>query len=311
MHIIAIYLPRIYAFAKAITPLFILALLGCGQSDKQEGLLTLYISQPSNQVLEVVREGSDSPLLVQHVAEGKRPYIHPIIAPDGQGLLTEFQPSHHLHQTGLYWGLKEVNGRDFFMNWEADHWRRVDWQVHKESGDKVCWETYYEMLGEDNGVMMKERQLWEFSSTESTYEMDLLWTGEAQRELVMGEFYVGGLFLRMPWYKGIEGKAVNAAGQENQDAEQQRSNWLDLGLKVEGREDLAHVVIFDHPDNPGFPNPWRVDGELGIGPSRQILGDWHLSKGENVQFRYRIFCYTGDFDRNKVMEVWNKFATDY
>ncbi len=26
-------------------------------------------------------------------------------------------------------------------------------------------------------------------------------------------FYVGGLFIRMPWHKGIAGEVINAAGQ--------------------------------------------------------------------------------------------------
>ena len=32
------------------------------------------------------------------------PYLHPIAAPDGKGVVTEFSPEHHKHQTGLYWG---------------------------------------------------------------------------------------------------------------------------------------------------------------------------------------------------------------
>ena len=68
-------------------------------------------------------------LLVQNVKSDIRPYIHPIIAPDGIGVLTEFSPSHHKHQTGLYWGLKKVNGRDYFMNWKGDYWRKVSASV--------------------------------------------------------------------------------------------------------------------------------------------------------------------------------------
>jgi hypothetical protein len=36
-------------------------------------------------------------------------------------------------------------------------------------------------------------------------------------------------------------------------------------MQVEGRDDLAHVTIFDHPENRGFPQKWRVDDQLGIG----------------------------------------------
>ena len=39
-----------------------------------------------------------------------RPYIHPIVSPDGKGILTEYSPGHHKHQTGLYWGFTRING---------------------------------------------------------------------------------------------------------------------------------------------------------------------------------------------------------
>ena len=66
--------------------------------------------------ISVFRAGDKVPILTQNAREDTRPYIHPIVAPDGKGLLTEYRPKHHLHQTGLYWGLKLVNGRDYFMN---------------------------------------------------------------------------------------------------------------------------------------------------------------------------------------------------
>ncbi len=44
------------------------------------------------------------------------------------------------------------------------------------------------------------------------------------------------------------------ARQKNLNAEGQRAMWTDVGLQVEGRDDLAHVAIFDHPENKGIPH---------------------------------------------------------
>ena len=60
--------------------------------------------------IEIYRKGGQSPILTQHARSNHRPYIHPIIAPDGKGVLTEYSPLHHQHQTGLYWGFTRVNG---------------------------------------------------------------------------------------------------------------------------------------------------------------------------------------------------------
>ena len=72
----------------------------------------------------------------------------------------------------------------------------------------------------------------------------------------------------MPWKDGIKGEVINAARQRNEKAEGQRAMWVDVGMQVEGRNDLAHVAIFDHPGNKGYPLHWRVDGQLGVGTAR-------------------------------------------
>ena len=55
--------------------------------------------------ISVFRTTSDEPILTQNAKVDFRPYIHPIVAPDGDGVLTEYSPGHHKHQTGLYWGI--------------------------------------------------------------------------------------------------------------------------------------------------------------------------------------------------------------
>ena len=138
--------------------------------------------------------------------------------------------------------------------------------------------------------------------------IDLEWLGKAQTDVTIGEFDYGGMFLRMPWRKGIEGQAVNAARQVNQQAEGQRAVWVDVGMQIEGREDLGHIAIFDHPSNGGFPQTWRVDGQLGIGPVRARMGDWKIEKGRTETIRHRIVAYTGDLNDIELTNSWKEFT---
>jgi hypothetical protein len=62
--------------------------------------------------------------------------------------------------------------------------------------------------------------------------------------------------------------------------------------------------LFDHPDNKDFPVPWRVDSQMGMGPSRQILGDWKLKKDETAVNRYRIVIYTGSRNDEQLTRLW-------
>ena len=249
-------------------------------------------------------------LLVQNVKPDIRPYIHPIIAPDGIGVLTEFSPSHHKHQTGLYWGLKKVNGRDYFMNWKGEYWRKVSAGVIADHGPPVKWQTVYDLLDEKGSAILTETQIWSMQESEGKFVLDLEWRGEAKTEVKMEKFYVGGLFLRMPWREGIAGEVTNTNGKKNAEAEGQRAKWNDIGIQIDGRKDKAHIAILDHPNNADSPVPWRVDNELGIGPSRQILGDWSIQKGKSEIIRYRLIVYTGDVKTDDINRLWKKYASN-
>lgn len=269
----------------------------------------LHIRQDENaSKIEVFRNGGKEPILTQIAAPDGRPYLHPIVAPDGKGLVTEYRPSHHPHQTGIFWGLKLVNGRDFFMKWQGDYYRRVSARVGQQEGQQVKWQTVYDMLDEKGNVVITETQNWSMQEPDGTYVLDLEWRGEAKTDVTMGKYYVGGLFVRMPWHPGISGEAVNDLRQRNGQVEAQPARWTDVGIQVDGRDDPAHIVVFDHPKNKGFPTSWRVDTQLGFGPSRQIQGDWKIGKDHTEVFRYRLVIYTGQLNPAEVTRAWEDFA---
>jgi hypothetical protein len=275
-----------------------------GESDFVQ---TLTIRHDENaETISVFR--GETLLLVQNVRSDIRPYIHPIIAPDGIGVLTEFSPSHHKHQTGLYWGLKKVNGRDYFMNWKGDYWRKVSASVLSGHGPTVKWQTVYDLLDEKGSAILTETQTWSMQQGEGKFLLDLEWRGEAKTEVRMEKFYVGGLFLRMPWREGIAGEVINAEGKKNGAAEGQRAQWNDIGIQIDGRKDKARIAILDHPSNTDSPVPWRVDNELGIGPSRQILGDWSIQRGKSEIIRYRLVVYTGEFNVDNINRLWIEYS---
>src|SRR5512145_467414 len=93
--------------------------------------------------ISVYRQGAREPILTQNARPDARPYLHPIAAPDGKGVVTEDSPAHHKHQTGLFWGFTRVNGRDYFHNFRGDYWRRVSAGVTRGSAaqarDEVRW----------------------------------------------------------------------------------------------------------------------------------------------------------------------------
>ena len=294
--------------------------------------------------ISVFRVGEQEAILTQNAREDFRPYVHPIVAPDGRGVLTEDSPSHHTHQTGLYWGFTSVNGRDFFHNPGGDYWQRVSAGIieeqdqgggygyhnhehdhnhnhdhhahdHAENGGNetngVKWQTVYDMLDEEGRAMMTETQNWSMRETDGEFILDLEWQGQAHTDITIGEFDYGGLFLRMPWREGIPAEIVNAVRDHNERAEGQRAMWLNIGMEVEGRDDLANIAIFDHSENPGYPTPWRVDNEMGVGPSRAIMGNWTIDEGETEVIRYRIVVYTEEFNDVQLTAAWEDYVENH
>jgi hypothetical protein len=259
--------------------------------------------------ISVYRPGIATPLLTQNAGATFRPYIHPITTPDGKGELTQFSPGHHRHQTGLYWGLTRVNGRDYFHHPGEGYWKRISARIEKGEGQQVAWSTVYDMLGKDGSPILTETQKWTMSdSGKGHIILDLEWQGAARDNVTVSKYNYGGLFLRMPWKRGIRAQALNASGLLNQKGEGKRSKWVDLGMQIEGLSEDGHIAIFDHPENDGFPNPWRIDGQFGIGPSHARLGNWFIEKGKVKTFRHRFIIYKGNADAKILNQQWNEWA---
>lgn len=262
------------------------------------------------ETLSVFRSGDAKPILVQNARSDHRPYLHPIVAPDGNGVLTQYSPGHHRHQTGIYWGFTRVNGRDYFHNPTNGYWERQEAKVLAAEGEVVQWETVYHLLGEDGEALLEESQIWSMRDTGEHYYIDLIWTGTAHTDIEVSEYPYGGLFVRMPWEEGRKGEVQNSARQKNDRAEQQRSSWINIGMQTEGRDpdDWGNIAIFDHPDNDAYPSPWRVDQQLGAGPSEAILGDWAIAAGQQKTYKHQFVVHTGRLNDVQLNEKWKAYS---
>ncbi len=263
---------------------------------------------PEEEKFDVESIDTSSHVLTHHAGSNFRPYFHPLISPDQKGVLTEYSPGHHPHQTGLYWGFTRVNGRDFFHNPGKSHWRRIDVIINQASGDRVSWKTVYDMLDDKGKVIMTETQSWAVWFEDGRYIMDLNWRGEARTDVKIGRYDYGGLFLRMPWKSGVKAESFTGARHKNQEGEGQRGLWVDLGMEIEGRDDFGRIAIFDHPSNNGFPLPFRIDGQFGVGPARARLGDWNIKKGESANLKHRLLVYSGEYDELKIRNAWQEYS---
>ncbi|MCY3662211.1 MAG: PmoA family protein, partial [bacterium] len=193
------------AAAPASVPIVLLALAalvagctqgtGAGEAAAEEAAQAVPLRAVQDEEtgsISIYREGEEEPIVTQNAGAEHRPFLHPIVAPDGKGLATEYSPGHHPHQTGLYWGFTRVNGepmdadtlrqwfyrrdkpeeiaravgRDYFHNPGGDYWRRDSASVVTEAGTEVQWQTVYGMLDADGKAFMTETQNWSMRAEE-------------------------------------------------------------------------------------------------------------------------------------------------
>lgn len=298
-----------FRFSIISLVVFLFSCNGSGEKSSDNNITTLTLQQDTAAgTISVITTLREQPILVQNAQPDFRPYIHPIQAPDGNGVLTENSPGHHKHQNGLYWGFTRVNGRDYFHHPGDGYWKRVGANIIEPEGSTVAWQTIYDLLDENGNAIMTQTQNWSMRVDSGRYFINLEWKGEAQTDITIGKYDYGGLFLRMPWKEGIIGDVVNAARQKNVKAEGQRAMWMDVGMQVEGRDDLAHIAIFDHPENRGYPQYWRVDGQMGVGPATARDTSWTIKKGDTEVYKHQLMVYTGTLNDREVTEKWGLYT---
>jgi hypothetical protein len=254
-------------------------------------------------------QGMLKPLVAYVAPDNGRPYLHPLLAPDGKGILTELSPAHHPHQTGIYVGFLKVNGRDYFHN-RDDKFFRFKQGGKAKAKNTASWEFSYNWLGADKKPILVETQKWVVTDNNDHYFLDLDWSAKAEVDVTFGQYDYGGLFLRMPWSQKTGGEAINAEGLRGGQADTKKSKWVAVGMPIEGRpkDDWGYIAAFDHKDNPQHPVPWRIDGQLGVGPARSKVGEWKIAKDETVKMKYRLFVFTGTYNADKIEAEWKKWA---
>ena len=271
----------------------------------------------TDQQLRIFRTGIKIPMLTQHARQDWRPYIHPILTPDGVGEVTEDGAGgHHDWQHGLFIGLNDVNSVRFWMEEEG-----VDGTFHPQplaepvlAGNAVSWLVSSEWRSPGGVPMVAETQEWLFRDAGTEFILDLSWTLRGLTDLVFGQYTYGGLYLRSPFRPDSGALVLNSEGARNLEMDGKRARWAVVGQPIPGRgqcrERICTVAILDHPSNPEHPVPWRTDRHVGVAPSRCIAGAWRLNRGESTLSRYRLLIRCEKLDRERIEAEWRAFAKE-
>ena len=82
-------------------------------------------------------------------------------------------------------------GRDFYHKYQGDYWQLKSASVIDSAGERVSWQTVYNMLDKDGKTIMVETQKWSMRIVDGEYDLDLEWQGDAQIDITINEFEYG------------------------------------------------------------------------------------------------------------------------
>lgn len=266
-----------------------------------------------------------------------------------------FERTDHPHQTGCWFNFGDVNGLDFWNNSFAIpkdqlykygkivHSRMIN--ISQDNGQDII-EVKMNWIRKDDSRVLTEYTRFIFTAEEHIWIMDRISTLVAEDEDVCFADNKEGLFalrvarsFELPSEKpvilidenfkpatlpvtnneGINGHYIGSNGLEGKDVWGTQNRWISLSACTGG--DSISIVIFDHPENFGFPSCWHAR-DYGLF-SVNNLGkkaynnefepvELNLTKGDSCIFRHRLVVSSNGFlSPDQTEDVFRKFSEEY
>ena len=276
-----------------------------------------------------------------HFKDAAKPYCYPIIGPTGAGMTrnwpmrnTPGEQHDHPHHRGLWFGHGSVNGVDVWTDKDPKTGRIIhneftEIKSGERSGDIKTRNTWVD--ANDKTLCTDEETLRFYNPGDDPERMfDFEITLHASNgDLKLGDTKEGMLAIRIaetmrlikPTPRGQkpisgDGHIVNSEGVRDGEAWGKRASWVDYYGPVDGK--IVGIAIFDHPTNFRHPTWWhaRDYGLLAANPfglhdfagQPEGAGDYTLSSGQSLTFRYRIYFHEGDENQGHVARRYAEYV---
>lgn len=259
---------------------------------------------------------NQTPRLEAGVAEKFRRscYIHPIYDLDGTVLTDDF-PEDHYHHRGLCWAWPHVRlaGEEKAYDvWALENaGQRFDRILGMEAG-AVC-----ARFGAVAGWYLNDRRVVHETAWLTIFRSDAfgrLVDFDLKFEAVDVPVTIGGR--EKKGYGGFtlrfgpreDTTLTTSSGDLGRDADHDRFHWADLSARLRGAQNASGATVFDHPENPGFPNTWCLRRYGIVSPTFPGEGKHEIKPGEPLRLRYRIWIHRGGADRTKIEAAYRAYT---
>jgi hypothetical protein len=253
------------------------------------------------------------PLFTYSSGKDFRPYLHPLYVPGADAVLTRFRPHDHPWHYGVFAGMNQVNGYDFWCC-EDDYYdaatrgsiRNRSLRKTEEDSLGVCFEAVNDWYKTGGNPLLEETHRVTVPAQEilDSYVFDFEWSLKAlDEDVTFNQYKYGGVSARIVGEMAeLRRLTAEGATEVPREGDQVRSKWVSIAAPVDNlgcwdRKDwktfaYAGLVIMDHPDNLSFPTAWCSDGGF-LNPSSVVNGGFTLRAGASQTFRYRFMVFAG------------------
>lgn len=271
------------------------------------------------------------PFATVHFAASPRPFVFPVVGPDGVALTRSFpmadvagETKDHPHHVSLWFAHGDVNGFDFWQG--KAHRERIEWDRNLQLlsvDDRCSLRCGYRWLVDDGTlVCTEERELLFSAPGDEARVIDVTVTLRAtDRPLVLGDTKEGTFAVRVHEALRVDGsngaaRLVNSEGQVDAAVWGRRARWIDARGTIDGRD--VGIALFDHPDNHAHPTWWhaRTYGLLAANPfgvhdfeKRPAgTGTLTLPAGGSLRLRYRVLLHGADWNAASLDAAWQAWV---
>ncbi|HKL30919.1 MAG TPA: PmoA family protein [Tangfeifania sp.] len=245
-------------------------------------------------------------------------YIHPLWGIDG-AVLTEDFPADHLHHRGIFWAWHQVwiNGKRIGDPWELKNFDLDVSEIEffmKSNGTgvlktEVKWKSdQWIKLGKKAPYLQENTKITIHPENRNfrriDFEISLL---SLEEELKIGgsedeKGYSGfSVRLKLPddvEFTGSEGEV------EPQTTAVESKGFINISgsMAVGGKK--SGVVIVDHPENPGYPQPWILRAKNSMQnaawPGNKTIP---VSTTGPLVLKYSLIVYSGRMNERKICRI--------
>lgn len=282
----------------------------------------------------------DGQLFTEYVYTGhSKPILYPIIGPHEVRMTRDYpmkegvdnEAMDHPHHKSLWYTHDDVNGVQFWLEYPGKNSDLKPGKIVQTSmeidGNSI--NTVDEWRSPDGDVVCTDQRVMTFGASAAARYIDFEITLQASNgDVTFGDTKEGSMGIRTNPLLRLDsdekrgnhtakGQAINSEGVEGRAIWGKRAKWVDYWAPV-AEDKTVGIAIFDHPANPRHPTWWhaRQYGLVAANPfgihdfekKPEGAGDFEITAGDSVTFRYRFLFHEGDHKQADIEAQYTTFA---